>query len=137
VTEGACGRPELDHVLIAVADLAAAAGEIEARHGLTFGRPLQWRSAGIEHAAAEPCLPFFIEWGAGTPLPGRAAAKHRAGDVSIARLELTGEADRLAAWLDGHTLPVAVHPGAPAVARVVLSGAAGAISACADTRRAD
>ena len=100
------------------------------------GPLLRWRSAGIEQAAAEPCLPFFIEWGEGTPLPGRAAATHRAGDVSIARLELTGDGDRLAAWLDGHVLPIAVHPGSPAVARVVFSGAAVAISACAGTRRA-
>lgn len=143
---------ELDHVLIAVADLATAAREIEARHGLNsieggrhpawgtanrivplgdsylelvavvdaakaaesvFGRwvasgafstirllgwavrtsqldqvarrlavhvhagsratpggdLLQWRSAGIDQAAAEPSLPFFIEWGPQTRLP--------------------------------------------------------------------
>jgi hypothetical protein len=201
---------ELDHVLIAVADLAVAAAEFEARHGLTAieggrhpgwgtanrivplgdaylelvavvdaaeaaesavgrwvsgarppggplgwairtdeldlvaerrgltirdgsraapdGRLLRWRSAGIEQAAAEPCLPFFIEWGRGTPVPGGAVANHRAGQVSIARLELTGDADRLAAWLDGRALPIAIHPGAPALAGVVLAGPEGAIT---------
>src|SRR6266545_7294966 len=165
---------ELDHVLIAVADLAAAAREIEARHGLAsieggrhpgwgtanrivqlgeaylelvtvvdvteaaqspFGRwvagahprlakllgwavrtnklddvarrlgltlragsratrdgqLLRWRLAGIEQAAAEPSLPFFIEWGHGTPLPGRAPAAHAAGAVQIAELQLNGD----------------------------------------------
>jgi hypothetical protein len=201
---------ELDHVLIAVADLAATAQEIEARHGLasidggrhpgwgtanrivplgdvylelvavvdaaeaaqsTFGRwvaaahpslprPLgwavrthqlddlarrleltvaagsrtgrsgqlvQWRLAGVEHATAEPSLPFFIEWGHGTPLPGRAPATHRAGAVRFATLRLDGDADRLAAWLGAHRLPITVRPGAPAVAGIVLTGAAGEI----------
>src|SRR5215217_5363619 len=150
---------ELDHVLIAVADLAAVAQELEARHGLASieggrhpgwgtanrivplgeaylelvavvdeaqaaqsafgswlaqasrarakplgwavrtneldgvasrlglavaagsratrgGQLLRWRLAGIEQAAAEPSLPFFIEWEPGTPLPGRRQATH-------------------------------------------------------------
>lgn len=200
---------ELDHVLIAVADLAAAAREIEARHGLAsieggrhpgwgtanrivplgetylelvavvdeaeavrnafgrwvagvhpgLGRPLgwavrthqldriaqrlglsvragsraapggellRWRSAGIEQAAAEPSLPFFIEWGEGTPFPGRATASHRVSRA-IARLELAGDAARLAGWLGNHRLPIAVHTGIPAVESIVLNGAGGEI----------
>jgi hypothetical protein len=89
------------------------------------GRRLRWRLAGIEQAAAEPSLPFFIEWGPGTPLPGRATADHAAGPVRLARLELDGDADRIATWLGGHQLPISVRPGAPAVGRVVLAGAAG------------
>jgi hypothetical protein len=205
----------LDHVLIAVADLAGAAQELEARHGLAsiegghhpgwgtanrivplgdtylelvavvdegaaahsaFGRwvarvhpklgqplgwavrtddldriarrlgllvqagsratpagqPLQWRTAGIEQAAAEPSLPFFIEWGHGTQLPGRASASHPAGSVEFARLELDGDADQLAVWLGNHRLPIAVGPGRPAVVRIVLAGAAGEIVLDAD-----
>jgi hypothetical protein len=37
------------------------------------GTLLSWRLAGVERAAADPALPFFIEWGEGTPLPGRAS----------------------------------------------------------------
>jgi hypothetical protein len=205
---------EIDHVLIAVADLAAAAQEIEARHGLAsieggrhpgwgtanrivplgeaylelvavvdeaeaaqspFGRwvaaahppparplgwavrtqlddlarrlnltvaagsragpsgqPVRWRLAGVEQASVEPSLPFFIEWGHGAPLPGRAPATHRAGAVQIAKLQLDGDADRLAAWLGAHHLPITVHPGTPAVASIILTGAAGEIVLDAD-----
>jgi len=201
---------EIDHVLIAVSDLAAAAREIEARHGLTSveggrhpgwgtanrivplgetylelvavvdeseaaqspfgrwvaavhpelarpfgwavrtheledvarrlgltvdagsrtsrdGRPIRWRLAGIEQAAADPSLPFFIEWAPGTSLPGRASATHRAGAVEIAELRLEGDADRLTSWLGGHHLSLTVRPGAPAVAGILLTGAAGEI----------
>jgi Glyoxalase-like domain len=206
---------ELDHVLIAVADLTAAACEIEARHGLvsieggrhpgwgtanriaplgeaylelvavvdeaeaaqspfgswvaqahpTLARPLgwavrttklddvarrlglvvaagsratrggqllRWRSAGIEQAAAEPSLPFFIEWGHGTPLPGRAPATHPAGAVQIAELQLDGDPDRLAAWLGAHDLPITVNSGTPALTRIILTATAGEIVLEAD-----
>jgi Glyoxalase-like domain len=110
--------------------------EVARRLGLTVdagsradpsGQLLRWRSAAIEQAAAEPSLPFFIEWGQGTPLPGRPAVTHRAGSVAITRLELAGDADRLAIWLDNHRLPIAVRAGTPAVRKVVLTGTAGEI----------
>lgn len=199
---------KLDHVLIAVPDLAAAAQEIEAHHGLSsieggrhpawgtanrivplgdsylelvtvadsalasgsaFGRwvmsgvsgtlrplgwavrtsgldevaqrldltikagsratpggdVLRWRSAGIDQAAAEPSLPFFIEWAPQTNFPGWASIRHRAGVASIASLVLDAEPARLAAWLDGHQLPIVVRPGAPALTAVLISVDAG------------
>jgi hypothetical protein len=202
---------ELDHVLVAVADLAAAGREIEARYGLAsveggrhtgwgtanrivplgaayielvavvdqaeaaeslfgswvaraspdFAKPLgwvvrtnkldevsrrlglvvvagsraarggqvlRWRLAGIEQAAAEPSLPFFIEWEPGTPFPGQTPATHRATGIQLARLQLDGDADRLASWLGGaHQLPITVHSGTPAVTSIVLTGEAGEI----------
>ena len=204
-------RLELDHVLIAVSDLSAAAREIEARHGVASleggrhpgwgtanrivplgeaylelvavvdeseaaqspfgrwvaaaqptlaqplgwavrthelddvarrlgltvdvgsrtgrdGRLVRWRLAGIEQAAAEPSLPFFIEWAYGTPLPGRASATHPAGPVEIAGLQLEGDADRLTAWLGGQRLPITVRPGPPGLASILLTGAAGEIA---------
>lgn len=197
---------EFDHVLIAVADLAAAARAIEARHGLasieggrhpgwgtanrivplgesylelvsvvneaeaaqsSFGswvarvrsKPIQllgwavrthrledvarrldltigvgsratrsgqllrWRLAGIEQAAAEPSLPFFIEWAHGTPFPGRAPTRHPAGSVELRELHLDGDPDHVGAWLGAHGLPIVVRAGAPAVASIVLTGA--------------
>jgi glyoxalase-like protein len=191
---------ELDHVLIAVADLDAAARELEARHGLAsveggrhpgsgtanrivplgdtyleliavvdrteaaasaFGRwvadarpgplgwavrtrdldgvarqrdlavnagsratptgeVLRWRSAGIAEAAAEPPLPFFLEWAEGAPFPGRDPAT----SARIDRLELRGNADRLADWLGAHDLPIVVRPGQPALQAVVLTSGA-------------
>ena len=59
---------------------------VAARLGLTVrdgarqapdGRRLTWRMAGIEQAAAEPSLPFFIEWGPETPFPGASAYSAR------------------------------------------------------------
>lgn len=204
------GRVEIDHVLIAVADLAAAAREMKEHHGLAsikggrhpgwgtanrivplgetylelvavvdeaearqsvFGRwvasganisgqpigwavrtddieevgrrlglpvhagsrvtpngdRLEWRAAGMEEAAADGSLPFFIEWGAGTSFPGRALVKHPGGTPVITRILTQGNAGRLADWLDGHALPVTVSPGNPMLAGIVLSRADGAI----------
>jgi Glyoxalase-like domain len=89
------------------------------------GRTLSWRVAGIEEAAAEPSLPFFVEWGDGTPHPGRAPVTHPAGTTQIASLELDGDGQRLADWLGSHRLPVTVREGEPAVASVILSSAGG------------
>ena len=84
------------------------------------GVELRWRGAGLEAAAAEPALPFFIEWDPRTPHPGRLSAAHRIGEVKLARLELTADPVRLAAWLGEGWLPIVVQPGAPAVTRVIL-----------------
>jgi Glyoxalase-like domain len=110
--------------------------EVAGRLGLTVsagsragrdGRVLRWRLAGVEQAVAEPPLPFFVEWGEGTPLPGSTPATHPAGEVRIAELRLEGDPDRLTAWLGEHSLPIAVRPGPPTVSAVTLAGAAGEI----------
>jgi hypothetical protein len=104
--------------------------EVAGRLGLTVsagsrpgrdGRLLRWRLAGVDEATAEPALPFLVEWGEGTPLPGGAPVAHPAGAVELARLELDGDPDRVAAWLGDHSLPITVRPGAPAVTAVVLA----------------
>jgi hypothetical protein len=80
------------------------------------GRVIEWRTAGLETAAAEPCLPFFIQWADGAALPGAAAE-----DVpALTRLELTGDAERIAGWLGGDVARVTVQPGGPAVARIAV-----------------
>ena len=84
---------------------------------------LRWRLAGMEQAVADPALPFFIEWGDGTPLPGRAEADHRDGPLRIDQVHLTGDADRLESWLGTHHLPITLQAGSPAVTGVVLAGA--------------
>ncbi len=102
-------------------DLDAAA----ARLGLAIGagsraRPdgtmLRWRSAGIEQAAAEPLLPFLIQWEEGTVLPGQSGARQG----RLQELRLRGDASRLDEWLGPHDLPVTVTPGEPAVEAFVL-----------------
>jgi Glyoxalase-like domain len=87
------------------------------------GTELRWRSAGIDEAIGEPCLPFFIEWEEGVPYPGAVEAPR----ATIARLVLEGNPDRVAGWLGEHTLPVRVIDGPASVAAVVLSTPAGQI----------
>ena len=82
------------------------------------GEQLRWRSAGLERAVTEPCLPFFIEWSAETRFPGLAAP----APTAIRELQLTGDADLVAAWLGPNDLPIAVSPGAPGLRALVLEG---------------
>jgi hypothetical protein len=89
------------------------------------GQLLRWRTAGVDEAAAEPSLPFLIEWGAGTAHPGAASTPHRHGRVEIAAVELVGDAARLAARLDAQPLPITIRSGVPAIATVTLSSAGG------------
>jgi hypothetical protein len=98
------------------------------------GDRLEWRSAGVEEAAAEGALPFFIEWGRGTPFPGHAVVTHPGGAPAITRILALGDTDRLAGWLDGHVLPVLVRPGDPMLAGVVLFRADGEIVLGEDPR---
>jgi len=114
--------PDLDG---AARRLGLTVGEGSRR--LPDGDVLRWRGAGIEQAAAEPCLPFFIEWGEGTPFPGRTAVAHRARPSAISRIELDGDAARLDGWLGGADLPIVVRPGPPALHAVVVSAPTGEI----------
>ena len=102
-------------------DLVAERLGLEARAGSRRtgeGGELRWRYAGVEQAMVEACLPFFIEWAEGTPFPGRGDGP----ELRIRELHLTGDSDRLAAWLGPNDLPVAVEPGRPAVVGVLLDG---------------
>jgi hypothetical protein len=72
---------------------------------------------------AEPALPFFIEWGAGTPHPSRVEVTHSAGAVELAHVEVRGAGNRLTGWLGDHDLPVRVGIGTSAVTGVVLTAA--------------
>jgi glyoxalase-like protein len=89
------------------------------------GEQLTWRFAGFDQAAAEPSLPFFIEWGTPELFPGRIGTEHRSGPVDLIELALAGDADRIAEWLGPRPLPITVRPGAPSLDRVVLAGSAG------------
>lgn len=95
------------------------------------GEVVRWRAAGLKQSAAEPSLPFFIEWAEGSVFPGRAVI-HPAGAVEIARLDLRGDVDRLSRWLGRHQLPISVSEGQPAVERVVLEGSGSEIVVSAD-----
>jgi hypothetical protein len=95
---------------------------VEGSRMSSVGELLHWKIAGVEEAAAEPCLPFFIEWGIDTPFPGRATIAHPVGHVAISRLEFEGDLDRLTAWLGSDGIPAVARVGRLAVSRVVLTG---------------
>jgi Glyoxalase-like domain len=89
------------------------------------GERLTWRLAGIERAATEPIIPFFIEWGEGMRHPSRVLGAKSNDSVAIIRLGLTGDAERLYAWLQDEGGPIAVDAGRPGLREVVLSTPAG------------
>ena len=80
------------------------------------GAELRWRGAGIEAAAEDPSLPFFIEWDPATTHPG---ASGPAG-LSIAKIALRGNRDHLTTWLGPNEIPLDIAPGEPGVIGVVL-----------------
>jgi hypothetical protein len=92
------------------------------------GEVLSWRNAGIDEAAADSSLPFFIEWGSGVRLPGTAESAHPAAPTGIKELRLVGDNGRVSEWLGDHTLPISVRRGPPGVSAVVLSTETGEIT---------
>jgi hypothetical protein len=91
------------------------------------GDQLRWRTVGIDQAAAEPSLPFFIEWAAGTDLPGKGTIRHRGGTAKISRLVIGADPGRLAGWLGDHQLPIEVRPATPPLSAIYISSGAGEI----------
>ncbi len=85
------------------------------------GARITWRSAGVEVAAREPGLPFFIQWGDGVPLPGATPVRHPGGPARLKLLSLDADPERLADWLGEHHLPLDVATGPSRVSGVVLS----------------
>jgi hypothetical protein len=87
------------------------------------GVEVRWRGAGIEDRGDDLWLPFFIAWDVPPALhPGASPVEHRVDARAIARVEVVGEADRLAAWLDGAEVPIRVVPdGDPGVRTVALA----------------
>jgi hypothetical protein len=83
------------------------------------GTVVRWRMAGLERSAEEPSLPFFIEWGAGTPYPGGALAQ----SATVDELRARGDQDRIAQWIGDANIPLSVSEGDPALLAVILDGA--------------
>ncbi|MEP7332531.1 MAG: VOC family protein [Terracoccus sp.] len=81
-------------------------------------RVLDWTLAGVEQAAAEPYLPFFIQWGSQTPLPGTTPVRHPAGESQISHVCVSGDVKRLASWLGDGAVPVTTRSGPPAVVSI-------------------
>jgi hypothetical protein len=75
--------------------------------------------AGLERSAEEPSLPFFIEWGPGTPYPGEALAQ----SATIDELRLQGDPQLIAQWVGDTDVPISVREGRPELQSVVLDKA--------------
>jgi hypothetical protein len=112
-------------------DVTASRLGLVVQHGSRIkpdGRVLRWRAAGIDEAASDPSLPFFVEWAAASTFPGSLPAGTTPA-ASISRIDLEGNPEQLRHWLDDHSsLPLRVRPGRSAVRRVVLASAAGEIA---------
>ena len=74
------------------------------------GTVLAWRLAGFAQAAAQPSLPFFIQWDRSDLHPAREAVAHDLGAVALEEIEVATDPDRLSAWLGtgASSLPVRV-----------------------------
>jgi hypothetical protein len=86
-----------------------------------------WRSAGMDVAAEEPSLPFFLQWADGTDLPGRTPIARPIAHARLSRLVLDGAPARLTVWLGHHDLPIEVRAGGAPVVRVVIDHDGGEI----------
>jgi glyoxalase-like protein len=63
------------------------------------GTALTWRLAGVSQSAAEPCLPFFIQWDRPDLHPAREELRHDLGAVGLQEVEVAADPERLFAWL--------------------------------------
>jgi hypothetical protein len=99
--------------VLAVDDVLAEAGRTGAELSTIERDGLRAQLAGVSRAMAEPELPFFIQRDAASADPGAAG---EAGGITW--VEVSGDADRLRAWLDGAEVPVRVVEGEPGVRAV-------------------
>jgi hypothetical protein len=61
------------------------------------GVELRWRQIGVKGLQADPQLPFFVEWESGPELH---PSSESTGHTSLSRLEIAGDPQRVAEWLD-------------------------------------
>jgi len=88
------------------------------------GKTLRWRTAGVEQAAGDPALPFFIEWAPGSTLPGHAPRHPR---VSMSQLAIRDDVQRVLSWVGDNSLPISVEAGPSAIIGLFLDGPDGRI----------
>jgi len=61
------------------------------------GVELTWSQLGVQGLQSDPQLPFFVQWDVPDELHPSADAT---GHVSLAKLQIAGDPERVAAWLD-------------------------------------
>jgi hypothetical protein len=102
---------------VAVDDVLPVADRLRTPVSRVVREGLSVRVTGVLDAMATPFLPFFIARDPGIEDPG---ASGDAGGIEW--IEVSGDPDRLDAWLGGARLPVRVVDGAPAVRAVAING---------------
>jgi hypothetical protein len=86
------------------------------------GQTVRWRMAGLDDPRRETWMPFFLIWDVPDELhPGRARAGHGERATGLRRVEVGGDAERLATWLGGDELPIRVTDDEPGIHRVAIS----------------
>jgi hypothetical protein len=117
--------------VVATDDLDDVAGRLglaigEGSRTRPDGETLRWRSAGFDDPRREWWMPFFIAWDVEAELhPGRMPAPHECDVRGIVSVEISGDAERLAAWTGDGSLPFVVSPGPGEVRSVTIATAAG------------
>lgn len=122
--------------VLAVDDMAP----IEARLGrqavegtrvLPSGERLEWTQLGVKGLQADPQLPFFVHWKGTGPIHGTSEPC----DLSLNRIVLAGDPERVAEWLggpveevvDGLTVEWAAPMGNPGLMAAVFDSPRGEI----------
>lgn len=100
--------------------LSAAGGSRQTADGPV----LDCRLAGVEQAVADLQVPFFIQWGSQTSLPGTTKVRHPAGQSRISRASVTGDVQRLSLGLADGAVPVTTELGPSAIASIDVVSAA-------------
>jgi Glyoxalase-like domain len=60
------------------------------------GMELRWRQIGVKGLQSDPQLPFFIQWETD---PEQHPSRHASGRLSLEKLEIAGDASRVAEWV--------------------------------------
>lgn len=119
ITSAPPGRPLGWAVRTDDVDAVAARLGLEVHPGSRVtpdGVELRWRGAAVEDSAGDPSLPFFVEWDPQTTHPSASGP----ADVSIAKIALRGDRERLTTWLGPNEIALDIAPGEPGVVGVVL-----------------
>jgi hypothetical protein len=85
------------------------------------GQAVTWQMAGLTEAFfSEPYLPYFVSYTNGDEA-WRERALEPEPSFDVASIDISGDAARLAEWLGGADVPVAVTAGAPEIRSVVIN----------------
>ncbi|AKT50618.1 VOC family protein [Arsenicicoccus sp. oral taxon 190] len=107
---------------IALVEARVGRESVEGSRTRPDGVTHRWRQLGVKGLIADPQLPFFVQWDAGSEHPSEVAHT----DITISRLTIGGSPDRVRDWLgidatdtssviDFEFVAPAGHPGLLAV----------------------